>query len=599
MVHAVEKVTLSLVDLGLKPGETRALKIGANDLLIVCGDSSLPETILRDKCAHMGSQLVNTRNGFTCESHGWTYSKNGENSVEGNPGLESVPFEIRANELVVELCEKQPVLNESGHLDGSECLQLLSHASFLLSAGESRILFDPWLEGPAYWGSWHHFPKNFVAVGELDVTHVVITHPHPDHFHLPTLEQLDREITVIIPNFESGILQKELRKLNFRNIHLLEWEEELWLADGLGLMFLRPVSQWEDSSCLVRVKDWIWLNQNDSGSALRDDLIPHHVDLLTTAFDLPTSAWPLTWNLSDGRKEAILRASKRSILDTIRSRCEKLQVKYYAPFAGWWRLALDIHQSFAQRIDHVTHSDLSKALSETSTKLIPALPSSKIVLKDMSHSWDEKVERQLEQQPTVEVFDLPPRKLNNDHLEKLVNDYMKNLEMLSKASGCEPVRFNLRVPDAEYSRAFRFGDKNALEMTTISAEIPGWAAELLVSGDSTAIWNHIDLGYWCRWSRTPDAYPANFMRMLQLGLPVGLIPGESPSAAGGIASKSVAELIEKDPELASAILTRSGLPCSSCAKSNSDTLENAFKVHRISGDLRLRAERQLTALFDG
>lgn len=591
-----KKVRLNLLDLRLAEGEIRSLTLEQSDLLIVAGELGLPEAVLVDKCAHMGSKLRPTRDGFTCESHGWTYERDGANRIAGNPGLESVPFLIEDDEIVLELREKRPILGPRGQLDGSETLELLAHASFLLNLGENRVLFDPWLDGPTYWGSWHHFPKNPVSAEELALSHVVITHPHPDHFHLPTIEKIDRSVEIIIPNFESGILQRELRKLGFRHINLLGWEEELWLDDTVGLAFLRPVSQWEDASCLVRVKDWIWLNQNDSGSVLRDDLIPDEVDLLTTSFDTGASGWPLTWDLSEGRKEAIVRASKKSILDTIEARCVQLNARYFAPFAGWWRHGLDIHEGFSSKLEHTTHDDLLEILAGTKTQLIPTIPSSVIRLADMSHSCDPSVMEQLGNEPIVEVFNPPSRELTDRVLALSIDEYMRSLERLSAASDCEPVSFVLRIPDADFVGEFRFGDREIGELTEISVEIPGWVAELLVSEDSTAIWNHFDIGYWARWSRTPDVYPANFMRLLQLGLPTSLLTDQTRADSDALGRKAVADFIEKDPELARAILSRSGLPCSSCVKANSDTLDNAFRIHGISGNLRSRAEKQLAAL---
>ncbi len=590
-------VKLNLHDLRLAKGEVRSLALEQTNLFVVTGELGLPEIVLIDKCAHMGSPLKPTRNGFTCESHGWTYKRDGANWIAGNPGLETVPFVIEDDEIVFELREKEPILGPRDELDGTESLELLAHASFLLSSGESRVLFDPWLDGPTYWGSWHHFPKNAVSAEELTLSHVVITHPHPDHFHLPTIEKIDRNVPIIIPNFESGILQEELRKLEFRDIQLLGWEEELWLNDNVGLAFLRPVSQWEDASCLVRVKDWIWLNQNDSGSVLRDDLIPEQLDLLTTSFDTGASGWPLTWDLSDGRKEAIVRASKQSILDTIKTRCVQLNARYFAPFAGWWRHGLDIHQGFSMKIEHTTHEDLLGVLAGTGTQLIPTIPSSVIRLADMSHSWDETVFEQLGNDPVVEPFHPPSRELTDRELEISIHKYMRSLEKLSPASDCEPVSFVLRIPDADFVGEFRFGNKKILEITSISVEIPGWVAELLVSEDSTAIWNHFDIGYWGRWSRTPDVYPANFMRLLQLGLPRKLLSNEYPEDSGVVGKMAVTDFIEKDPELARAILSRAGLPCSSCVKANSDTLENAFTIHGTSKNLRLRTGTQLAALL--
>jgi len=491
----------------------------------------------------------------------------------------------------------EPLLELEGALDGSETLELLAHASFLLTVGDRRVLFDPWLAGPTYWGSWHHYPKFDVNIPGLGVTDIVITHPHPDHFHLPTLEFFDRSIRVFVPNFESRILQEELRRLGFEDIRVIPWEEEVRISADLKFAFLRPLSQWEDSSCIVVVKNWVWLNQVDAGASLRAELLPTRVDLFTSSFDMGASGWPLTWNISEGRKGSIMKAGKQQTLETIRTRSQQLGARYYAPFAGWWRLGLDVHQTFAERISHTTHEDLAEIFEGEETSLLKTLPSSRIRLLDMTHSCDWDVVEQLRSSVAVDTWEEPEPALKDGVLVEKIRNLMAELVSLSLATVCENVSLSVQISGVRFSENFRFGNGTSSEMVEIRVEIPRWIAELLVDGDSTAIWNHVDIGYWCRWERTPDIYPANFMRLLQLGRPSSLFSEKRTVNSRGIRSQAVADFIERDAEMAQAILNRAGLPCVSCTRANSDSLGNAFEIHAVPEHLRLRVEAELSALM--
>jgi L-ascorbate metabolism protein UlaG (beta-lactamase superfamily) len=52
-------------------------------------------------------------------------------------------------------------------------IRFLGHACFELTEGDTRVLVDPFLTGN---------PKAAVEAGELDPTHVFLTHGHPDHW---------------------------------------------------------------------------------------------------------------------------------------------------------------------------------------------------------------------------------------------------------------------------------------------------------------------------------------------------------------------------------------------------------------------------------
>jgi len=489
--------------------------------------------------------------------------------------------------------------SQGGQLRGDEQLELLSHATFLLAANGRRVLFDPWLVGPTYWGSWHLWPRNPVRVESLGITDVVITHPHPDHFHLPTLNRLPRAISIHIPNFESGILQTELRKMDFMDINLIHWEVAYELTDGLEISFLRPTSMWEDASCLVSLNGWNWLNQNDSGAALRDELLPDSIDLLTTSFDVGASGYPLTWNVGQTRSQAILRNKRSQILESIRERAQTTKARYYAPFAGWWRHGLTEHEEFANALPRSSLADLREAFSDISTTLIETIPSSKVNLKSMTHTCNEYILAEMDHSPSYTSWSPPPSQLDAPLLRQKLIAYMTDLVKLSVATQCEPVLFIVRIGEIDLEESFTFGDPLEEAMVTITADIPQWVGEKLVSEDDTATWNHFDIGYWVRWMRAPDIYPANFMRLLQLGIPAGLKARKGVLNHSSVRTRSIADFLERDAELARAILSRSGLPCSGCSKANSDSLESAFSIHGIPFALRERALSQLAALLQG
>ena len=64
-----------------------------------------------------------------------------------------------------------------------------------------------------------------------------------------------------------------------------------------------------------------------------------------------------------------------------------------------------------------------------------------------------------------------------------------------------------------------------------------------------------------------------------------------------ILKRSIGDLIENNPEQTPYFLTRLGLPCINCTRSNSENLEQALMLHGIDLDSNLWILRELASIF--
>lgn len=575
------------------------IELGRESAWLIPSSTASIERVLRDKCAHMGNKLSVTKSGFICPSHNWTYNFSGLNDIEENPGLEEIPFHITKSELIIETFVSEYIFSQkTSKLLGNETLELLAHACFLLSTENTNIYFDPWIKGNTYWGSWGHFPKNEIDYSKLkDATHVVITHPHPDHFHPESMELFKRDVEILVPPFPSQILPRVLARMGFENVREVEWETSVELSSQVELAFMRPTTVWEDSAVAVRVADWLWLNQNDSGAPLKDELLPQGIDLLTTSFDAGASGYPLTWEMSDQRKINIISNAKKQILNSIEMRCAQTKAKHFAPFAGWWRHSFIEHQELAELLDHTTLEDIEKVLQETETKFIPTIPSSKINLSSMRHTFEEDVKAKLRLPHETNPAGLSSsQRLSDAMLKKLFSGKLRKLSEMSAATDCESLNFIVTVEDLGWETRMQFGHKANKANLNIYATISRSVAELIACGDETVTWNHIDIAYLARWKRDPDIYPVKFMRLLQLGYVVELATDKQLSRLD-IENVAVAEFIEANPEMSRKVLNRAGLPCAACQNVNSESLGQVFEIHKIGNQQRAVVKAELAALL--
>jgi UDP-MurNAc hydroxylase len=114
----------------------------------------------------------------------------------------------------------------------------IGHAGILVETEHGTIVCDPWFV-PAFFGSWFVFPRNdglparvLDAIEHAD--YLYISHLHADHLDEPWLrEHLRRDITVLLPGYPTGELERELRALGFTEfLHTRDGEPVAIGRDG-------------------------------------------------------------------------------------------------------------------------------------------------------------------------------------------------------------------------------------------------------------------------------------------------------------------------------------------------------------------------------
>ena len=94
-------------------------------------------------------------------------------------------------------------------------ITMLGHATLLIELDGLRIITDPWLTDPLYFGQLTH-PGAFESFRELPPIDLVLaSHGHQDHFDPKTLKMIPKETPVVI--FKG--YGKAAKKAGFLNVH--------------------------------------------------------------------------------------------------------------------------------------------------------------------------------------------------------------------------------------------------------------------------------------------------------------------------------------------------------------------------------------------
>ena len=148
----------------------------------------------------------------------------------------------------------------------------IGHAGILIRTRGITIVCDPWFV-PAFFASWCVFPRNDQL--PEDVVHDIcnpdflyISHLHGDHFDIPFLkEKMNKNTTVLLPDFPTRELEREYNKLGFRQFVRTIKGVEQEIAPGVTIA-IHPESSITDgpagdSALVVSDGDARLVNQND------------------------------------------------------------------------------------------------------------------------------------------------------------------------------------------------------------------------------------------------------------------------------------------------------------------------------------------------
>ena len=108
-------------------------------------------------------------------------------------------------------------------------------ATVLIEHNNTKVLCDPWLTGDEYYGSWTVHPKLDMDYSQFDdVDYIYISHIHPDHFSRKTIEKLNKDIPILIHNYDEKFLKMNLERMG-REVIVLNHGEKFHCGDGLNI----------------------------------------------------------------------------------------------------------------------------------------------------------------------------------------------------------------------------------------------------------------------------------------------------------------------------------------------------------------------------
>jgi len=219
-------------------------------------------------------------------------------------------------------------------------IKLINHASVKFEFDKVKILTDPWYEGSVFHKGWkliHQQTADEIVNSIIDVTHIYISHEHPDHFS-PNFF-LNDEIKKILQKNNVKILfqeTKDKRVLNFlkkKGYEVIEISNNEFFNINESIKIKIIKFGYIDSSLIIVTKDTKILNLNDCPLNKIKEIEKFkkehgEFDVLLSQFSY--AAWKGGKENSNYRKIAA-----KEKISTLINQYKILKCKYVIPFASF------------------------------------------------------------------------------------------------------------------------------------------------------------------------------------------------------------------------------------------------------------------------
>ena len=308
-------------------------------------------------------------------------------------------------------------------------VQFINHASILVTHGEISLLSDPWYQGDAFNKGWNliHELKDD-EIGELlnKVTHIWISHEHPDHFSILFFKKFGDQIKtnniqIIFQNTRDKRVESFITKFGF-NLKVVDFNSWEKLSPQFEVLCFKD--GFYDSGLAIKTSDTTILNLNDC--EVKDKSRCEEILKLTGECDVLASQFSYAaWK---GGVENInwRKLAAKEKIDTLKLQALYFKPKIMIPFASF--VYFSNNANFYLNDAANKPNDVVDAFKDHSTKVNVMKPFE--VLEDLGATLDNGPSLNFweEAYNTIEKSDLQNYdEVSLKHLEKSFGKYKERI----------------------------------------------------------------------------------------------------------------------------------------------------------------------------
>tara|TARA_B100001105_G_scaffold227230_1_gene197663 strand:+ start:181 stop:1524 length:1344 start_codon:yes stop_codon:yes gene_type:complete len=432
-------------------------------------------------------------------------------------------------------------------------LTFFQSSAVMIETKGVKILCDPWLVDGELYGSWNHYPPiDFQPQNFNDVDFIYLSHIHQDHFSKKSLSKLNKDIPVIIHNFENKILRENIKEMGFK-VNELNHNDRTHLKNQVFINILAadncdpsicykyfgcaPLeskygSTSIDTMSVIDDQDNVLVNTNDcpfelsftAATTLKEKY--SKIDMLLVGYT-SASAYPQCFTLSEAEKIREKERMQQDFLKKAENYVNLFEPNYFMPFAGRYTLAgklapLNDYRGVTELDDAFRYFTNSKNIDVEKSKCIILNPGSIFDTETGQPSEPYKKIDKIQKQQYIQNV-LAKRKLDYESEQEPEIDEIKSL-----IGKCYE-RFERKRKELRFSSETTVLIKlSSEEFLAISCNGNGWKIikqkniddyknyvklsldtrllKWILSGPRYAHWNVAENGSHITFERTPNVY---------------------------------------------------------------------------------------------
>ena len=289
-------------------------------------------------CDHKGGKIISKKGENICPMHNWKFDPVTGKYSNGVLKKE-VEHEIKNNKIYFEKKILKPEISVLNNNNNQTNIRFFNHAFLKVSGEGFSFCTDPWAIGPAFNTGWwlKHKTKEDWLENLNNSNFIYISHNHPDHLHPLTLSKVNKEIPIIVPNFNEDSAGKYIDELGFKNVIRLNFDTEYSYENtNLIISLFKSGDFREDSGIYFSNGNFKGLLSVDS-NMLNFDRYPK-VDFYGGSFAGGASGYPLMFD--NYEKDAQYKISKKEKNFLRKRKFEQLKIikpYYFLPYAGFFK----------------------------------------------------------------------------------------------------------------------------------------------------------------------------------------------------------------------------------------------------------------------
>ena len=301
----------------------------------------------------------------------------------------------------------------------STSLQLINHASVLIKNGEVSLLSDPWYQGDAFHKGWNliHELTDEEIITLLDqVTHIWISHEHPDHFSILFFKKFgdkvrDRNIQIFFQKTNDKRVETFLLKSGY-DLVIIEFNS--WIKLGENFEILCFKDGFYDSGLAIKTNDKTIINLNDC--EVKDPSRCNEVLKITGECDILVSQFSYAaWK---GGKDNLAWRQLAAIekINTLKLQASFFKPKVLVPFASYVYFSNDLNFYLNDAANKP--EDIIKAFEGNDTKVAVLSPFSEL----------SNLELEIDNSESISFWNEAYKKVNSKTLQKYKSNDLDNLQ---------------------------------------------------------------------------------------------------------------------------------------------------------------------------